>query len=105
MKTSFQPEPCFQVNVFSSSILPGGEVGASYRKVKWRTPGKAHIAGNARNKLDSVNFFIEGAARLSPVGEAVGFPIRLPRVLRLSPLEQALRSPDCRRNVAPHSRN
>src|SRR6266852_242384 len=63
MKTSFQPEPCFQVNVFSSSILPGGDVGASYRKVKWRTPAKAHIAGNARNKLDSVNFFIEGAAR------------------------------------------
>src|SRR6266852_8478386 len=85
MKTSFQPEPCFQVNVFSSSILPGGDVGASYRKVKWRTPAKAHIAGNARNKVDSVNFFIEGAARLSPVGEAVGFPIHRDGTLAASP--------------------
>jgi len=39
-------------------MLPGGDVGASYKKVKCRTPAKAHIAGKIDNVIKA-NLIVE----------------------------------------------
>jgi len=56
-------------------MLPGGDVGASYKNVKCRTPANAHIAGKIDNiTIGSLNFCVESMARRT-CREAVGFPI------------------------------
>src|SRR6266436_3383686 len=98
-----------QLTQFSNSRLPGADVGASYKNVKWRTPPNETDGENARIKMQSRRscFTTKRAT-----GEITGaklrelFPVaqRRWRWLRLAPLARVpcFRVAPRRRNIVRH---